>query len=174
MARTKGSKNRIKIGDPRFNMNRPKKATKLPHMSTEEIMDTKHKILELLSSGDATTISEAARSINVEPHKVYTWGRSDPDFREAVTAAREVVADDIEKRLQNHPNFIPLMFLLKAYRPEFRENYRYGGTDSKLEEILGELSRKAQEEPLPTPEPEKVEKPPEPWKEFVTPMVTAG
>jgi len=157
MARTKNSPNRLKAGDPGFNLSKPKNGRKMPLITAQEQVDVKFAILDKLTKGEAKTISEAARQLEISPQRVYSWGKSDPDFREAVSATREVVADELEERLRSHGNFIPLMFLLKAYRPEFRENYRFDGVNSKMDEILAELSRKAKQ-----PEEKKVEETKEP------------
>ncbi len=95
----------------------------------------------MLSKGECETISDAARKMGVDPTRVYAWSTNDPDFQNMVKAARQVVADDIEKHLRHHKNFIPLMFLLKAYRPEFKESFKLDIVDSKMSEILEELRK---------------------------------
>ena len=141
--RPKGSPNRPGSQKP----GRKTGQHRMPTMTDDEILDSKYKIIELLLEGKAVTISDAARQLELSPAQVYSWGKTDPDFTAAIKSVREVVADDLEVKLRTHNNFIPQMFALKAYRPEFRDNARIDYVDSKLGEILNELKQAGQKKP---------------------------
>jgi len=142
--RPPGAKNKLQPGDPNYDPEKNKPGRKqgkhrIFQFTDQEIVETKYKVLNLLATGVCTTIADACRAISVDPVRLYSWALTDPDFKEAVKAVRQVIADDIEKDLRTHANFIPKMFILKAYRPEFKENAKITVDDSKLSEILAEL-----------------------------------
>jgi len=160
----KPSRQGAQRGRPKGGHNRPdsKKVgrkpgrSKLPQMSSAEMVDAKYRVLDIMQRGMAKTIADAARIAGFEPHLVYKWAFDDKDFLQMMKLTREIVADDLESKLQRHGNFIPLMFLLKAYRPMFRDNYKIDiGTD-KMEELLSEL-REAGSRKVPKIEVTKVE-----------------
>lgn len=149
MARTKGSRNK-------YPSKRLVNKGRMPTITMEEQFDQKHKIIQLLCDGTAQTISDAARQCGLKPVNVWHWGRTDPDFKDALYAAQEVLADTLERKLTDSHNFIPWMFLLKKIRPEYKDNYRFDGTSSKMQEILEELS-KLSKEPKQLPAPNIIE-----------------
>ncbi len=104
-----------------------------------QVLDIKVKILEMLNSEEATTLTEAADKLGVPATRVHHWAQNDPDFKELVGLAREVAADRIEKAFQTHANFIPQMMLLKGYRPMFRDNAHLTQTNPALDKLLEDL-----------------------------------
>ncbi len=152
MGRPAGSKNRQGAQKPGRKTGQVR--LKSLQMTDGEIMDAKYAILKALSAGQARTISEAARLINIDPVKVYFWGESDPDFRDAVKSIRQVIADELEDKLNESKNFIPWMFLLKAYRPEYKDKYVFDTNSGNMEKLLNEIREagKKKEEPLPAKE----------------------
>lgn len=90
-------------------------------------------------SGRTSTLSKAAEIAGYRSAQAYHWSQDDPDFKVALELADEILADSIEQKLIDSPNFIPQMFLLKAIRPKYRDNYRTFETNSKLEELLTRL-----------------------------------
>jgi len=141
-------------GRPKGGHNRPgtKKTgrklgrSSIAQMPAEAVLDYKYKILDVINRGLARTISEAARKVGVTPVQAYNWADNDIEFKEAIRQVREVIADELEEKLRNHANFIPLMFILKGYRPMFRDNYKIDIGSSKLEELLGELKNLSERE----------------------------
>ncbi len=114
-----------------------------------QIRDKKLKILELLSNGTATTLSDAATMAGVRPANVWHWNETDPDFQSMLKLTDEVVADRIEKDIQTSKNPILMMFLLKKIRPEYRDNYRTYEVSGKLTELLEKLRELACPKQLP-------------------------
>lgn len=140
MGRPKGSSPKLKPGDPNYKApGRKSGVTKLPQYTMAQILEHKVEVLRLLCSGEAETISDAARTLGVDPARVHQWGQNDKDFQEMLRLSREVVADKIEKEFRTHKNFIPKMMLLKGYRQMFRDNYRLDVTNEALEKLLVEL-----------------------------------
>lgn len=107
------------------------------------MLNYKVDILRLMTSGEAETLSDAARKLGLEPARIHNWTREDKDFQELVHMTHEVVADDLEKQFRHHPNFIPQMMLLKGYRPMFRDNYKVIQTNENLEKLLAKLTELA-------------------------------
>jgi len=135
-------------------------ATKIARrMNDDKILDSKVRLLELMSSGECRTLSSAAEKLGLNPTRVHWWAQDDPEFKEMVKLAREVAADKIEEEFQEHKNFIPKMMLLKGYRPMFRDSYRTETTDSRLYELLQELrelGRRSSARALPSPDKSQV------------------
>lgn len=117
------------------------------------IHDLKVKILGMLESGEAETLTEAADKLGVSAVKVHDWTSRDKNFKDMLNLVDEVIADRIEKELYHHANFIPKMFVLKAKRPEYNEKFRLDVTNPRLEDLLSELNKAK-------PEPPKVENTP--------------
>ena len=120
------------------------------------VQDLKIKIIRLLSEGIAVkgsrkyeieTATDAAEFLGVPPYKVYAWLSGDKDFKRAVNLARQVVADRLEKTLARWNNPIPLMMLLKGYRPMYRDTYHDTENSSQLADLVDELKK------LQTPKP---------------------
>ncbi len=137
-----------KLGRPKGSHdkpNSPRAQKKLPtsrsrfRLTEAEYTDIKFKIISELESGQVETVTEAAENIGVNPTVAYRIMKSDPDFGEAVKAAREIVADKIEKELIGNSNVIAKIFLLKGYRPMFRDTFKVEQHNPKLEEWLAEL-----------------------------------
>jgi len=133
-----GCKNKPKQpGQPGY---KPKLRAKLPRIvSDDEILAIKVDILELLSAGDAQTVAAAARKLGVQPVRVYGWAKEDEDFWDCVKLAQQVQADGIVAEFLEHKNFIPKMMLLKAWRPEFRDNFKVQVESSEMKNLLNEL-----------------------------------
>ncbi|XUX01219.1 MAG: helix-turn-helix domain-containing protein [Dehalogenimonas sp.] len=107
----------------------------------------KLKILDLLHSGAAINLTEAARQLGVNPQRAQDWKKSDEEFAQAVTDSQQILADNLESRLSKIENFIPMMFLLKKIRPEYRDNYRQTQIDPKFMEFLTKLAQIRQQPP---------------------------
>lgn len=78
------------------------------------------------------SIAPAARATGVSHYTPYTWMQSDPEFAEAVEAARDYWADQLELETYQaaQRNDVLKMFLLKAARPhKYRErvDVNHGG-----------------------------------------------
>jgi len=119
----------------------------MPKLRDDEILEAKVEILRLISSGEANTLAGAARLAGLNPLRVHAWSNSDPDFQQMAYLAREVRADKLEEKLETCGNFIAWMFLLKAQRPQYRDNYRRPQEDSKAQELLGKLLELAKSSP---------------------------
>ncbi len=129
MARTKGAKNKRKMFKPIDE-----------HKYTdEEIFFAKQNIMDMLMKGEASSIADAARKMNIHPARAHDWCRCDKDFQALLRECKEVFADDLEVELRHHPNFIPKMMILKGYRPEFRDNARLDVKSDGLEKLIKEL-----------------------------------
>jgi len=130
----------LKPGDPGYKApGRKAGSTRLPQFTDAEILDYKVEVLQLLATGEVHTISDAARKLGIDPTRVHAWAYNDKDFQEMLRLSHEVVADNIETRLQESKHFIPLIFLLKGYRPMFRDSYKFDVSNEALEKLLGEL-----------------------------------
>ncbi len=121
----------------------------------------KKEILEELLEGRAFTLTQAAKNVGVDPIAAWSWSENDKDFGSAIRSAREVRADGLEDTLAISKNIIAQIFLLKGYRPMFRDSYKVEHSSPKLEEWLKEL-KEARKEPaqLPAPSPELIVSPP--------------
>ena len=139
MARPIGAKNKKMPGDPGYKKPGRKAGSTVFQLADDQILAFKARILELLASGKATTITDAADKVGVEAARVYAWGKNDPDFRDMLALSREVVADRLEKELAEHANFIPKMMILKGLRPMYRDSYKTPMDDNKLRELLEAL-----------------------------------
>lgn len=106
-----------------------------------DILSKKADILELLATGKAMNLTEAARKLDLNPSAVLYWAEQDEDFAELVKIAREVTADDLETELRGHKNFIPQMMILKGLRPMYRENFKIELKTEGLEKLLGEIKQ---------------------------------
>lgn len=122
---------------------RKPKSSHLPHFSDAYILKYKVQILELMTSGNVLTLTEAARKLDIPPTRVHSWTSADKDFAELVRLTREVRADELEEDLSTHANFIPKMMILKGYRPMFRDSFKLTVTDDKTRELLEELKKLA-------------------------------
>lgn len=117
----------------------------VPRMTDAQILDAKVEILRLLSDGLALNITEAARKLNLLPARVYTWAKTDPDFKELIKAVDEVIADQIESDFLKGRNDVPKMMLLKGKRPQqYRDNFKIEYSTEKVESYLKELKELAQ------------------------------
>ncbi len=105
-----------------------------------EIVDLKAKIINILVEGQAKTIKDAALIAGVNPVVAWSWAQHDKTFKQCLDAVHQVVADGLESQLREEKNFIPLMFLLKGYRPEFRENAKIEIKSEGVEKLLAELA----------------------------------
>lgn len=113
--------------------------TRIGAMTDEEILDAKVEILRLLSDGVVKTVAEAARSLGLSPNRVYMWVKSDKDFKGLMDAVHEVIADDIEAHFLEVKHDIPLLMLLKGYRPIFRDNFKLEFSTEKIEQFMKDL-----------------------------------
>lgn len=121
--------------------------SKVSKLKPEQIIEKKVEILDLLSNGQAGTLTEAAKIIGVRPVQVYHWNQTDKDFQEMVKLVREVKADEIETYLRGNKNLVAQIFLLKGYRPMFRDSYRVVEIrDEKTKELLEELRKLGKQE----------------------------
>ncbi len=135
--RPKGTKDRP--GLKRIRRSSLMKAEFKRPLSPDDIIAYKIKVLEFLTDGQARTLSSAATMAGLPASRVHHWAREDKDFEEAINLAREIVADKIEDYLIDNKNPIVQIFLLKGYRPMFRENFKIDIRNPKLEELLLEL-----------------------------------
>lgn len=102
----------------------------------------KEDILRLIGLGEAKTLSDAARQLGVNPTQPHSWAEADPEFAQLYRQARQVIADQIEKELIESENIIAKIFLLKGYRPEFRDNYKTIEIhDTRTRQLLEDLRR---------------------------------
>jgi len=136
MARPKGSKNKPGSRKP----GRKENSTSIPKQFTDnEIIEYKVLILQMMVDGKAQTVTSACRTLGIPPTRGHGWLKGDPDFKELVEMVGQVIADEIEEDFRVHGHFIPRMMLLKRYRPEFRETYKFDIKNDKLEELLERL-----------------------------------
>ena len=136
---------------------RKKEGSQHPMPSTLEANRLKAEILDLIDQGEVTTLTEAARKLEISPSRTYRWSKTDEEWRKQVYEAREIVADELEKLLRDSKNVVAWIFLLKGLRPEmYRDNYRFEVKDERTKELLEELKKLGQQpqEALPeAPEP---------------------
>lgn len=154
MGRPKGSKSKPGSKTPGPKAGHTAIERKLPTWTTARILDTKVKILELLSAGAAEvdgevkpirTVSDAARVLGIEPFRVWNWCKSDKDFQEYIKDAQEVIADDLESGFLAGRNDIPKMMLLKGIRPKYRDNFREEPVSTNFVQLIAELKQLGQE-----------------------------
>jgi hypothetical protein len=88
----------------------------------------------LVESG---TIAAGCRVADVTRTTYYQWLQEGGDFKVAVEAAFEEVADGLEEQglaRAKEKSDILLIFLLKGYRPKFRDNFKGAEESTKPEE----------------------------------------
>ncbi len=132
-------------------------ASKLPPTPAELIVAIKEAALDLIDQGKCETLAEVAAALDVSPTLLYTWQSRDPEWGSQIKHARQIIADRIEKILIHSDSPQALMFLLKGYRPEFRDNFRVELRDDKTAALLEELKALGQAQKAAS-EPEKVSK----------------
>lgn len=84
------------------------------------------------------TIAAGCRHADIDRKTYYNWIQAGGDFKEAVEAAFEIVADDLEEagyERAKEKSDILLIFLLKGLRPKFRDNFKEGGGQKPEEEV---------------------------------------
>lgn len=162
MPRTPGSKNNplnVKRG--------PKPGLRRFAYDLEEAGATelKTKMLELLTSGDCRTLTDAAVKLGLNPTKVYYWRSRDEVWREQLAMVDEVLADRLEAELMELPSgetrdylasFVRArIFLLTGARPwKYRDSSRLNAQNSRIETLINELKKlgatKPKIEPVPS------------------------
>lgn len=156
---------------PKKKGGRPRKPLSIAYGKTltpDEILTCKIRILELLEQGKARTVTEACEVLQIPAIRAHGWARTDKEFAESVQLAREIVADQVEANLIGNRNVIAQIFLLKGYRPKFRDNYKAELDNPNLLKLLEELKAIGQRQlaapkiTAVTVEPAKVEE--KPWE----------
>ncbi len=91
----------------------------LDQMLVQRREEQKRQICEILPS--VHTLTAAAESVGVHPATVYAWLDQDPEFFQAYTKAKEVLADKLEEvcisRAIDKSDLL-MIFSLKGLRPE--------------------------------------------------------
>lgn len=131
MGRPSGAKNKPGSKKPG---RKPGQTKFFSRISDAQRLAHKADILEELLSGRATTLSQAATNVGVNPVAAYAWAEHDKDFQLAVRNVKEVLADELEDKLLASPNIIAQIFMLKGLRHEYRDNYKVEHTSPALEE----------------------------------------
>ena len=127
-----------------------KSPSKLPEMySLKQIGEWKKKIIDILDSGAATTLTGACELLDISPTRAAIWRRRDETWRELLGEAEQRLADKLEQELLepeiggkpiNMAYVTARIFLLKGIRPnKYRDNFKINVDDSKTKEILEEL-----------------------------------
>ncbi len=102
-------------------------------------MDAKKAVLFLFEEEKAITLTQAAELVGVPKLKLHSWAKRDKEWAAQIRVSREIFADRLEERLTNINNFIPMMFLLKKIRPDYRDNARTVETSGNLERLIQDL-----------------------------------
>lgn len=120
------------------------------YLSKEELDNFKQELLQLMELGTCLTISEACKKVGVPSNIIWRLAKQDPQWKllvdQARTVFRELAADQLEEEIRKNPNIIGKIFLLKGYRPEFKDNYRPINTDTKQRELLERLKELMEED----------------------------
>jgi transposase-like protein len=154
MSRPKGVSNR-----PGYKKPGPKPSYYLPKMDAQKAIELKQEIVRMLGRGEAKTLTEAAEAVGISPSLAHQWAKKDEEFRELLGVTKQVLGDRIERELIDSPNVVAKIFLLKGYKPEFRDNAKVIVTDSRITELLEELKKAGQ--PTITVEPVEVKELPQ-------------
>jgi len=123
-------------------------------MSSEQIRNAKHKIIELFDARKVDNLSQAADIMNLSKMRLYSWKYRDPDWAKMLAQAEQLVADELEAKLnfvKNVPECTAIIFRLKKIRPEYRDTWKFGIIDSKVIEHLEKLQELAKQEPKKEP-----------------------
>ena len=125
MTRHKGSKNK-----PGYKKPGKKTGSLMLEGKTvnPQLLDTfKEELLSLMEVGECHTVSQAAERMGIPARFVWRMAFKDQDFgvliRQAQIVLRQIKADKLEQEIADSGNIIGKIFLLKGYRPEFRDNY---------------------------------------------------
>ncbi len=114
-----------------------------PKIDDEKKNLLKARMLMLLEQESVNTLADAAHSCGILATTAYKWRQDDENFRSALELIKEVLADANEAYLQSSKNVVAHIFLLKGRRREFKDNYKEGETNTKLEKLLEELKKTA-------------------------------
>jgi len=136
MPRPKGVKNR-----PGYKKPGPKLNYYLPTMEASKALEYKREIVRMLGLGEVHTLTEAAEKLCISPNLPHTWAKNDMEFRQLIAVTKQVLGDKIEKELIESENVVAKIFLLKGYKPEFRDNAKVLITDNRVVELLEEIKR---------------------------------
>jgi len=136
LGRPKGSRNNPGAGKPG-----PKPALfKAKSVySPGQIAEWKAQVVTMFDEGVIETLTEGARILALRPSVLYGWMTFDHEWTAQIRQAKEAIADRIEKNLLDSTNPNAQMFLLKGYRPQFRDNFKLNVTSEALEKLLEEL-----------------------------------
>lgn len=115
-------------------------------LSFEEIHRYKTKLIDLFDRSEVKTVSEGARKLGLSPTRVRDWAKSDENFRNQIREGEKVLADGLIKELleldpnTKMPIVVAKIFLIKGFRPEFRDNFKIVEfQDRRALEILEKL-----------------------------------
>ena len=140
MGRTQGAKNKAKKGlDSGY--------------ATDTIAWAKSEVLRLFDAGEIDDLSEASEKVGVSKLTLYAWRKADKTWRNALDQAMQPMVDRLLQEIMvdtmpdgktvNMPYITARLFVIKRYRPEFREAYRFVMEDSRVLEHLEALKKLA-------------------------------
>lgn len=118
----------------------------LPEYPPEEMKIIKLRILQLMCTGEYSTVRRACAdvelpdgSIGFNPVLAHMWRERDRDWNKQLKMAKEVVADILEEKLLASRNDVAAIFMLKGIRPEYRDNHKIQLGDDNTKSLLEEL-----------------------------------
>ena len=155
------------VGQEPRKRGRPRKKpmlTVLKEIDPREIIRLQKEIVRLIESGRCSNLSQAAKEVGISPAMAHAWKRLSKDFDNALSLAREVVADGLEADLLGSDATTAKYNMLKGLRPEYRETYNVNLRNPRLEADLIELKKLTEAvllamTPPPAPEPIPTEPP---------------
>jgi len=139
-------------GRPLGSKNKPKAKPK--ELYDDDVVKwAKAETLRLFDAGEIDDLSEASEKVGVSKLTLYSWRKGDKTWRNSLDQAmqpmvdrllREIMVDTMpDGKTVNMPYITARLFVIKRYRPEFREAYRFVMEDSRVMEHLEALKKLA-------------------------------
>jgi hypothetical protein len=151
----------------------------MPSKSRQTLLTTKKRKKFLEALADGMSVTSAAAHAGFSRVYAYQVKDADPEFAalwdDAVEQAADKLEDEVRRRAMGHMESIVYkgevtgqvlrhsdlmtIFLLKAKRPEFKDNAKVEvNVGDRLNELLDAVAGKAEPEPVPEPETPVTEK----------------
>lgn len=122
---------------------KPKSAKIVEILTTEEILQVKQAILELIEAEEADNITEACEILGFPKLKAFYYSFDDKEWANQIRQAQQIKADRLEADLDAMNNPVARIFRLKKLRHEYRDTYKFDLTNESLEKLLRELKELA-------------------------------
>jgi hypothetical protein len=127
----------------------PTPATNPPGPKPVEMVATlKERLLEAYIQ--TRRLDMAAKMVGISPTTPYRWKAQDSQFKEDLEACYEVIGDHYLGKLetQAEKNIIGHMFLVKRYKPEFRDKVESVQVNTEIRLAIGLIQELRQAGPV--------------------------